>query len=555
MSKKTKMPRLNRIDFFRLSELELIATVAHAIEAEPDLSRNDVQEAIVAWSRMAMNVPNGGFTQFFYNHRGDRGLTALVAQLEAFELPKAAIAVRQAQTVFQRHSDKFEVANPWDGLFGSINEFEKIEAAFMRFELRATRAFEKWIRSNITLIAHDESGEPINPKFNGVVEIRQPDGVLSQSLEVKNGKPNGSYLEYFEDGSIRQSLFYKSGKLTGDFWPDGTLKRRESKRGTLSIIEWYHPAGEIWKRYVKNKDGYAVEPIRVYHPNGQLAEELAMVEGVKKGVWVKFFEDGSPKLKAEYADDEKLIVHDAWNDERLQVVKDGTGLFYDDGRSIHWQYDVYLIYNWQRETEFRGGSSHGKVKIYFNGLLWSASQFKNGVEDGESTTYWDNGRIRSVSRVTLGKVVKKKEYPKFDQPEPIVLLMIQADEKLYTAWQHIKVDDYPQPLNLDEIRRELVVPNFLQELYKRNLAGEIKNEYENWYTFNDGIAYFLTVNEVGDVIEAFANGSGVYSAGEWETYPPLLRKLRFTPGRIRNRAVTCRVLARVDHTFKEGVTA
>ena len=86
----------------------------------------------------------------------------------------------------------------------------------------------------------------------------------------------------------------------------------------------------------------------------------------------------------------------------------------------------------------------------------------------------------------------------------------------------------------------------------RTYAKQLKSDYEDWSTFNDGIAYFLTVNEAGDVTAASANGSRIYSGGDWETYPPLLRRLRFSPGRIRGRAVACRVLARVDHTFVEA---
>jgi hypothetical protein len=65
--------------------------------------------------------------------------------------------------------------------------------------------------------------------------------------------------------------------------------------------------------------------------------------------------------------------------------------------------------------------------------------------------------------------------------------------------------------------------------------------------------HFRMVNEKGDVTSAVANGSGVYSGGEWDTYPPVLRRLRFTPGRIRGRAVECRVLASIRHTFVERV--
>src|SRR5262249_53051722 len=143
-------------------------------------------------------------------------------------------------------------------------------------------------------------------------------------------KPSGAYREFFDDGTVRKVVFYKSGKVTGDFWPDGRLKRKESKRGGLTIIEWYYPGGQLQKRYVKNKDGYPVGPIRLYHENGQLAEEVHKVEREKVGPWLKFFDDGSPQLQAEYARGEQLVVHNAWSADRVQVVKDGTGVFHDD---------------------------------------------------------------------------------------------------------------------------------------------------------------------------------------------------------------------------------
>lgn len=79
----------------------------------------------------------------------------------------------------------------------------------------------------------------------------------------------------------------------------------------------------------------------------------------------------------------------------------------------------------------------------------------------------------------------------------------------------------------------------------------MRDSYEDWNTFDDGIAYFLTVDETGMVTDAFANGSGVYSGGDWDTYLPLLRQLRFTPARVSAHSIKCHVLARVDHKFIE----
>jgi antitoxin component YwqK of YwqJK toxin-antitoxin module len=401
-------------------------------------------------------------------------------------------------------------------------------------------------------LATDEAGNPIDAQFTGAVEIRQPNGLVGEYLEVKKGRPSGAYRTFFDDGTLRQVIFYKAGKVTGDFWPDGQLKRKEFKRGPHTVIEWYYPTGTLQKRYVKDKDGYAAEPVRLYHENGKLAEELHAIGGKKRGLWLKFFDDGSPQLQAEYVPGEKLIVHNAWTADRTQVVKDGTGVFHDDGRSIDWEYSVVFEHSWQQDRELKDGVSHGKTTTYFDGVLWDVSFYANDLLEGESTSYWDNGRVRTITTFLGGKDVKSKSFPKFDRPIPAVVLGVEANEDLYTAWDHVRVDEYPHVLNLDDVQRQLHVPDFLREVHERNLTKTTRSEYEDCSTFNDGIAYLLTVSETGEVTGAVASGSDVYSGGNWDTYPPLLRQLRFTPGRVRGRAVECRVVARVDHTFVEG---
>lgn len=555
MMPKKQLPQISRVEFFRSGEGELASTLARAIDEHikrfPKASSTAHHAAVCAWSAAAINVPNGGFTQFFYNHRGDHGVKELATLLDALDLPKAATVLRDAAAVFRKHRSEFAVSNPWEGLFGSIKEFEKLERAFMNLALRCTRTIDTWIRTHIGELATDESGNPIDAKFTGTVEMHDSNGQLRELLEVKNGKPHGAYREYFEDGTIRDAVYYEAGKLSGNFWPNGQLKRKESKQGKNRVIEWFYPSGSLQKRYVMNKDGYAAEPIRLFHENGQLAEELHTGKGHRRGPWLKFFEDGKPELQAEYFGDAKLIVHNAWNEKRKQVVRNGTGVFRDYPADIDWEYAVFFENDWPRESELKNGVPHGKVTTYHRGVLWGISNYTNGKPDGTSTTYWDNGRIRSQSKIVKGKEKETKEFPKFDHPIPAVVLSIEANENLYTAWRHIRVDEYPRVLNLETVQKQLRVPQFLRDVHERNIAGALRDDYEDCNTFDDGIAYFLTVDESGKVTAATANGSGVYSGGEWETYPPLLRKLRFKPGRIRGRAIECRVLAKVDHTFVE----
>jgi antitoxin component YwqK of YwqJK toxin-antitoxin module len=330
MTRDAQLPRLSRVDFFRFREAELISALAQAIgvhvEEVPDGTLTAAHKAIYAWAKLSMDVPNGGFTQFFYNHRGDEGVEDLVRLLDSVSLPKLGALLRDAVAVYRRHESAFRTDNPWDGLFGSIKEFDKLDRAFDSLLVRGDRILEKWIRSHIEELATNEAGNAIDSQFTGTVEIRQPNGLVGEYLEVKKGKPSGAYREFFDDGTVRKAIFYKSGKVTSDYWPNGQLKRKEFKRGTNTIIEWYYSCGTLQKRYVKNKDGYATEPVRLYHENAQLAEELHTVEGNRRGPWLKFFDDGSPQLQAEYVSDEKLIVRNAWATDRTQVVMDGTGV-------------------------------------------------------------------------------------------------------------------------------------------------------------------------------------------------------------------------------------
>ncbi len=224
----------------------------------------------------------------------------------------------------------------------------------------------------------------------------------------ERGSRMGSYREYFEDGSVRDACYYKSGKISGDYWPDGRVQRKESKKGKDRIIEWFYPSGALQKRYIADKSGYAIEPIRLFHENGVLAEELHTVEGNKFGPYLQFFEDGAPKLQAEHIAEEQLVVHNAWNEQREQIVTNGSGFFREDKADIDTSHSVFRENYWLREMELRKGIPHGKVTTYAHGVLWSIANYVDGEADGDSTTYWDNGRVRSVTKFKKGKTGRRR---------------------------------------------------------------------------------------------------------------------------------------------------
>ena len=554
MSRSIPLPAVNRAAYFRADGPTSVHLLAQAIGLDGQQGRplSDAQLAVYAWAKVLVDVPNGGLAQFFYNLRGDRGVAPLCDLLASLGQPKPADWLRRATAVYQANAGQFRTDHPWDDVFGKVPAMEKLDKAFGSVGIgKATAAVANWCREHLSELVVGDDGGPIDVSFTGTVEVRRNDGSVAESLAVRKGKADGAYREFFDDGSVRRATFYKAGKETGDYWSDGQPRKREFKRAGRRVVEWYYPSGQVQKRMVMDKAGPA-EPVRLFHENGQLAEEMSKRGFDEVGPWLKFFPDGSPQLEAEFDAEGELVVRNAWEADGRQTVRDGTGTFADDARRITPEYALFHEGMWPSKDQVRDGRRHGRCERYHDGVLWSVSQYLDGKREGESTSYWDNGRVRSATVYLADEVVSEgDDLPKFDRPVPAVVLEVEADAKLYAAWRHMPVDTYPAATNLEAVRGQLQVPAFLRDVYDRNVAGQIKARYEDWNTFDDGSAYILDVDADGTVTNVRANGSGVYSGGSWDVYKPLLAEMRFTPGRIRGRAVACKALAKVSHTFVE----
>ena len=230
-------------------------------------------------------------------------------------------------------------------------------------------------------------------------------------------------------------------------------------------------------------------------------------------------------------------------------MKNGRGVFFDDGREIDIICGLLFESAWAREQELRNGIPHGAETTWHDGALWSRQQNANGKLHGVCTVYYDNGRERTRSTYRNGSLVQTEEFPKFDHPRPAVLLGVEANARLYEAWGCPLLDQYPVARNLEQVQARLEVPPFLTEVFERNLSGMLKEDYENLNTFDDGIAYMAMVGEDGTVDSVEFSGSGVYSGSAINTYPPMIRELTFDPGRKQGREVRCRIVVWVRHTF------
>jgi antitoxin component YwqK of YwqJK toxin-antitoxin module len=362
----------------------------------------------------------------------------------------------------------------------------------------------------------------------------------------------GAYRRFLPDGTLDHAEFYEKGKISGDYWPNGQLKKKITKGKDGKVIEWFYPSGQLQKRYVTAKSGFTVEPVRLWHENGQLAEELHLKEDDRFGPWLKFFEDGQPKLQARYEKDERLVIENAWDDDRRQIVKQGTGTYVEDKLKIDWQYDLFWKNDWVRSLPFRRGKLHGKGFTWHDGVLWSEDHYKDGKQDGEHLTYYDNGRINLRQRFRAGKLLSEEQFPKFDNPQPVVLVEVEVNAERYASWKKPLPDEYPQPKNLAKLQASLPIPQFLADVYQRNLTKTVTDDYEDVNSFKDGAYYFLRINERGEVEKVEFTGCSAYSISVAETYLPILKQLRFTPARHRGKKIPGWALARIEHTFVEA---
>src|SRR5262245_44511537 len=124
MPRKKSLPSVDRDAFLQSGNDELFPLLGHAIrtyaEDNPDEGVLEEHLVLYTWSGLITDVPNGGFTQFFYNSQGDAGVKSLCGLLRILELPELVTLLAEAAAVYQKHRTRFAVDNPWDGLFGGI---------------------------------------------------------------------------------------------------------------------------------------------------------------------------------------------------------------------------------------------------------------------------------------------------------------------------------------------------------------------------------------------------------------------------------------------------
>lgn len=136
-------------------------------------------------------------------------------------------------------------------------------------------------------------------------------------------------------------------------------------------------------------------------------------EGNKIGTWTTYYESGKTKSIENFIDGKKdgenKTFYENGNIKKLENHKQGNlhgdQIDYHENGNIYWQ--KKYIYDIQCDCS----KQEGYDKIYnTSGQLIGANIYKNGLQEGESKSFYDNGKLRSITINKKNWRISQKNY-------------------------------------------------------------------------------------------------------------------------------------------------
>jgi antitoxin component YwqK of YwqJK toxin-antitoxin module len=194
-------------------------------------------------------------------------------------------------------------------------------------------------------------------------------GKLRYEGEFSNGYEVGTFTYYFPTGKIQSKLdFSDKGKMAHAtiYYKSGVVEAtgfyfEKQKHGNWKYYS--ETTEELVKEenYIKGKKNGLV--LTYFPQHGIVAVEYNYINDKKEGLWKEFFEDGKPKLLANYKDDLLQGEYTSWY-ANGKVNRKGQ---YEKGKSV----GLWTTYT--EEGQFK------KMERYKMGLLEFERIFENGL--------------------------------------------------------------------------------------------------------------------------------------------------------------------------------
>lgn len=232
-----------------------------------------------------------------------------------------------------------------------------------------------------------------NP-FTGLTLSYHPNGQLESRVKYKNGLKDGLTETFNQNGQILESINFKENIENGPFelfHENGQLQIEGIYNNGLPSdgqLERFYENGSLESR-INFKDGQQDGPFEIFYKTGQIKIKGNVISEVLFGLYESYHENGN-KSEVKYFKNNKLDgpYKSYWTNGNLKKESD----YEDDKESV--EIKTYYESGELQEHNYLEGVKEVHKKYYKNGPLLSIQYKVNGVNEGPSVTYYENGIVK-----------------------------------------------------------------------------------------------------------------------------------------------------------------
>ncbi|RYE56778.1 MAG: DUF4375 domain-containing protein [Sphingobacteriales bacterium] len=500
-------PKINLGDFYRLTGYDIISLIVKPTskfvghgDTEKENARylSYPQKALLFWLNVDGQVTNGGFVQLYYNRFG-RYVPATIKGLLHIGDKTMAELIQKAEDIYQKNKRLMEKAMKKD-LFGSdlyerLSEMGELDTKYYKINAETLSNFEKYIRNHPDQFCVDEEGREFDMNYTGEYKVFYNSKKLKDHFYVASGLVDGVFTRYYENGNIQKQSNFIRGVPTGEsseYFENGNKKYTvsiDSESNQLECSSYYEngtPDQLEHKRIDKNE---RIGEFKKWYDNGQLAESGTYVSAYQReGKWLEFFKNGQPRKEADFING-VFHLHNSWNEDGEQTLKDGTGTDYVGNM----------------ENQYKNYKRHGTQKMFSDGVLILYQEMEDGVLNGYTRTYYKTGKLKTETLYTAGGTTSVKNYSLFENPRVQLNIFSKVCTACYKDQQVLNPpDNEPELLNREDLEKSFKADKSLFGAY---------SDQEQIITYS----YIVTTDANGNVTDLkFASADNMWIAKDVE---------------------------------------
>lgn len=525
------LPKMTKGDYYTLSGEYFNCSV---LDGLPDWYKESQRAELIEklrpeikelyfWSYLAGQVSNGGFSQFF-----DNGFGYMIPEIIDFY---QRIGDDQNVEILKK-AEKWNDENQLEEVLFDFN-LHSLDKEFYAHSDQSNQIIEANIRSHSELFITDEEGNFFPENFSGLIASVDPITKERKEFEIKDNQLHGVMKIFSPEGIISKELNYENGVQLGsqkEYDVESRLYKTEviHSQPRKTEISYYYPNGQIKVSLIKDSLNIAVGEYSKWYENGALKWKYTLDKnGNHTGPYFEYYPNGQKKVEMDLREGKPRYIN-FWDDKGNKLLKNGTGIYYDEYQMGEFSY--------KNEYQYKNYLEDGVQKDYTNGILRTYQEMKEGKLEGYYRNYYPNGKLKDEYLMKDGEVISHKTKPLFENPKLNVAIETSVDESSLILREYPLSDVYPVLLNEAEVSAQMAYPyeGFEPYGWDRKL----------------GASYLLHINDSGEISgHDFLVADNGYVTDVIEALFP---EFKFKPGLIDDNPVKSYLSIRVKMWLTES---